>query len=877
MSGQYIRILSWNHLNGANVHALFPVLEVTLDLEGVKDTPIDNIIKDELLRLLPTLKTQKCPRCSDEGFLKGKDTHLHIIQHIALTIQDLSGDDVSFGKSIIDSKNTSKLILEYNYEELVDHAVDKSVELYNRILDGEKDLDGFVNIIIKKAQNIYMRQKIGPSTKAILDAAKKHDIPFKHIQKDYSLYSLGWGVKKKRIWGPVTSETSMISSDIAQNKLLTKKIFYETGFPVPRGEIVTSKEEAVQSAEKLSYPVIIKPVDGHHGEGVLGDIISKEEAEEAFEIAKDYSNKLLLEEHIPGDDFRFLIIDNEVKAVAKRIPAHVTGDGRSTIEELVEKENEDPKRGEGHQSVLTNLRLGKEEIRFLRTRGFIPESVPDKGEKIFLRVGGNLSTGGISEDYTERIHPELEKIIERASKVIGMDLAGIDIVAEDVTSHPDDMRWGIIEVNASPGLRMHTNPALGTPINVGVDIIDHLYPHKDGRIPLVAVTGTNGKTTTSRLIEWIARGSGFKTGMAVTGGIYLDGDQIVDGDTTGPWSARVVLDNPEIEYAVLETARGGIVRKGLGFDKSTVSVVTNIREDHLGMDGLETLDDIFEVKSLLLRVTQEDGYCVFNGNDDYAEQLLQRCNGTPIVFALEKDETVESFIEDGITTFLVEGKNIVVIESGDNECLAKITDIPYLMGGAKMMLEDTLAAMAASYASGFSKEEIVDNLKVFTMDENMNPGRLNIYELEKSLIVLDYAHNIDGIKALGDYVNHLPGGRKVIAFTIPGDRSDDFIKKCGKEAAELFDMVVCTENQEIARGRGDGEICNLVAQGALENGGNVPINISDKMEAVKFVLENKGPSDKLVLADLDVTSKDLTKILSENGLKGHLKPFNKEN
>ncbi|MGM0405404.1 MAG: cyanophycin synthetase [Thermoplasmatota archaeon] len=875
MSGQYIRISSLNHLKGANVHALFPVLKVTLDIENVKNKPVNTEIKEKLFNLLPILKTQGG---TSNEFLKGqKSSPSQIIIYTALAVQNMAGDVVSFGKVLSYSEYTSELVLEYDHEKLVDYAIEKAVDLYNKIADGERDLDGYVNSIIKKAQNIYARRKMGPSTKAILDAAKKHDIPFKHIQKDYSLYSLGWGVKKKRIWGPVTSETPMISSDIAQNKLLTKKILYETGFSVPRGEIVTSKEEAVKSAVKLSYPVIIKPLDGHHGEGVLGDIRSKKEAEEAFEIAKDYSDKLLLEEYIPGEDYRFLVIDNEVKAVARRIPAHVIGDGKSTIKELVEMENEDPRRGEGHQSVLTNLRLGKEEVRFLKTRGFIPESVPDKGEKIFLRVGGNLSTGGISEDYTERIHPELKKIIERASKVIGMDLAGIDIVAEDVTSHPDDMRWGIIEANASPGLRMHTNPTLGNPINVGEDIIDHLYPNKDGRIPLVAVTGTNGKTTTSRLIEWVARGRGFKTGMAVTGGIHLDGDKVVDGDTTGPWSARVVLDNPEVEYAVLETSRGGIVKKGLGFDKPSVSVVTNIREDHLGMDGLETLDDIFEVKSVLLKVTREDGYCVFNGNDDYAEQLLQRCNGTPIVFALERDKTVESFIQEGITTFLVEGESIVMIESGDKEYLAKIADIPYLMGGAKMMLENTLAAIAASHVSGLSKEVIIDNLKTFSMDEEKNPGRLNIFELEKSLVVLDYAHNIDGIKALGDYVGYLPGGRKVIAFTIPGDRSDNFIKKCGKKAAELFDMVVCTENQEITRGRGSGEICNLVAQGALENGGNVPINISDKMEAVKFVLENKNPGDKLVLADLDITSKDLTKILSENGLKGHLKTFNREN
>ncbi|MFO7792865.1 MAG: cyanophycin synthetase [Candidatus Saliniplasma sp.] len=867
-------------LEGPNIHALLPVLEVTLDLGDPKEvfsTLSSGRTKDLLLNYFPDLKDHRC----STGYkgrsierLEKRTYQDHVIEHLALVIQNLAGDDVSFGKSIHVSGSKYKVIIEYGHEELVTYAIDKAVEVCNRILQGEEDLEGNINSMIKKAENIYMKSKKGPSTKAILDAAKEFEIPYRHIQKEYSLYSLGWGIKKKRIWGPVTSETPMISSDIAQNKLVTKKILYETGFPVPEGEKVTSMGGAVKAAEKLRYPVIIKPVDGNHGGGVIGDIMSKKEVEEAFEITRQYSDTLLVEEHILGDDFRFLVIDDKVRAVAKRIPAHVVGDGKSSIEELVERENEDPRRGEGHQSVLTNIRLRKEEKRFLRTRSLSPDSVPNEGEKVYLRVGGNLSTGGISEDYTDRVHPKLKKIIEKASRIVGMDLAGIDIIAEDVTTHPDNMKWGIIEVNASPGLRMHTNPAIGESVDVGRYIIDHLYPNKEGRIPLVAVTGTNGKTTTSRLIEWIARRKGYGTGMAVTGGIYFDGEQFVEGDTTGPWSARVVLDNPEVGYAVLETARGGILRDGLGFDKSTVSVVTNIKEDHIGIDGIETLEDIFDVKSLLLKVTQKGGYCVFNGNDRFAERLLDRCRGIPFIFAVDKDDRVSFFIEQDIKTLVIEDSSIVLYDDGEPEILVDIADIPYLMDGVRMWLENTLAAMAASYASGIPMESIIESLKNFSMDEEMNPGRANTFEFEDSFVVLDYAHNIDGIKALGEYSDHLPGGTTMIALTVPGDRDDEFIRECGKEAGEIFDIVICTENEKVMRGRNEGDICNLIARGVLDNGGNTPITIPNKFKAVEFALENRDIGDKLIFADLDMTSEDISNILSKNGDNHRLKPFN---
>ncbi|MBS3817777.1 MAG: cyanophycin synthetase, partial [Candidatus Thermoplasmatota archaeon] len=515
-----------------------------------------------------------------------------------------------------------------------------------------------------------------------------------------------------------------------------------------------------------------------------------------------------------------------------------------------------------HRCVLTKIEIGKEEERFLNRRGYTPQSVPEKDEKVFLRIGGNLSQGGTSVDWTEKVDPKIKWIIEKASKAIGLDIIGIDVISEDLTCTPSETTWDIIEVNASPGLRMHTDPCSGESRDVGEKIIEGLYPSGNGRIPVVAVTGTNGKTTTSRIIDWISRKAGHHTGLAVTGGIYSNGELVTEGDTTGPWSAGVVLNDKDIDFAVLETARGGILRRGLGFDKCDVSVLTNIREDHLGIDGLESLEDIFRVKSVILEATDEDGACVINANDDFAEKAMEKARGLPVLFGYETNELMREYRKIGGIVFTVDAEKLIMYEEGKRKEIMEINEIPFIIGDVKMLLEDALAASAAAYSSGISTDLIREGLKTFEMNSEMNPGRLNTYDYNGSKIILDYAHNVDGLEALGEFIDAVPGERTIASFTVPGDREDDFIMQCGRESARWFDVLVCTENPRVMRGRENGEIAEMLARGVGRDGGKVPITIPNRERAIRFLLENSKNYDKLVIADLDIDEEELMSFIS---------------
>ena len=652
---------------------------------------------------------------------------------------------------------------------------------------------------------------------------------------------------------------------ITFDKDLTKRFLDQNGFPVPRGGVANSLEEAVEVAENLSFPLVVKPKGGNHGEGVVGDLRNKREVIGAYEIANKYSEKVIVEDYIDGDDYRFLVIDNELKAVAKREPAHVIGDGNSSIKELVEKVNKDPRRGEGHEKVLTKISLEKEELMTLSEQGYTVEDIPNKGEKVLLRTGGNLSTGGTSVNYSNKVHDSFKKIVERMSKILGMDIVGIDIIANDITIPSSEANWGVIEANTSPGLRMHLSPGIGESIPVGKEIIDYLYPKGDGRIPLIAITGTNGKTTVARMIEWVARNQEYTTGMTVTGGIYKNNERIVKGDTTGPWSANVVLNDPEIDFAVLETARGGILRRGLGFDRCNVGVVTNIGKDHLGVDNLQDKEDLFWIKSLILEATEKDGYCIINANDNYTERLIEKANGKPILFSTERNNLVNKHIEQQKTVFVHEKGSIYSYINDEKNHLTNVNDLPYLEGGAEMLIEDTLSTISACYSVGIKPKKTIESLKTFELDEEKNPGRMNKLQINDLKIVLDYAHNPDSLKALGEYANHLKAKRKIIVFTAPGDRRDDLIKECGEEMTEWFDEIIVTENpnpeMNMMRGRNEGEISKLINEGIREKGKEPNSTYNNVENAVKHAIEITNPEDLLILADLDLTKEKLKKII----------------
>ncbi len=857
-----ITIVKNGCMEGPNVFALFPVLEGIIDLDEWSETPSTPTCAERLIHVLPELKDHKCSRGHTGGFIErlNEGTYPeHIIEHVALALQNKVGCDVAYGKSKRYDDTLYQIALEYDYKPVASSALRGAVELVNSLLSGEKselELQDIVDKTVEEEKELIKKSKLGPSTSALLEAARRRGIPFDRQHDEFNLYSLGWGKNRKMIWGPVTSETNLMGSDIAQDKELTKQILYRSCFPVPDGEIVDSLERAVEVSESLGYPVVMKPLKGHHGEGVVGDLRNKEEVERAYDITRSYSSEILVERYLHGEDFRFLVVDGKITAVAKRIPPYVVGDGGSTIRQLVDIINQDPMRSEGHTSLLTKIELGKEELLYLDNIGMDPETIPGKGEKVYLRSGGNLSTGGTSIDVTDIVDEHYIQEIERLGKMIGMDVVGVDVIAEDITEYDEKANWGIIELNASPGLRMHLYPTEGKSRDVAEEIVDSLFPEGDGRIPVVSITGTNGKTTTSRMIEWMARRDGFSTGLTVTGGIYINGRKICEGDTTGPWSAEVVLNSRDVDFAVLETARGGIVKRGLGFDSCNVSVVTNIREDHIGLDGIYDLEDLYRVKSLVVDVTDKNGYVVLNGEDDYCEKLMKRSSAEVVLFSTEINDLVEDHIRNGGVVFTEKDGSIVYYDGQIETQLIDIPELPFMKTYSKMMIENTLASIAAAFSSGIGFDTIRFSLMEFKFDEKMNPGRLNMYEFGPLRMVLDYAHNPDCFRALGEYVSNLEKNRSLIVFSMPGDRDDEFIKSCSKVVSEKFDIVICTENIDILRGRKEGEIAEILRKGLVENN-CAGFTIDEMGEAIDFALDIAQKDDLVVLADLDITRDDL--------------------
>lgn len=869
-----IEVVDTRFYEGPNVHALFPVFESRVDLGDLEEIPSNPLFAEKLVNLFPELAEHSCSKGYPGGFIERMNEGTypgHIIEHTTIAIQNMVGVPVSYGKCRKQKDGLYRIVVEYDYKNMANTAFKGAVKVVNDLLvdlSNYENLTGYVEGLIEDVKYQIRREKPGPSTKSILDAAKERKIPFKRIHDDFSLYSLGWGKNRKMIWGPVTSDTPLIGSDIGKEKDICKNVLLEYEFPVPRGYIAYSMEDALEIAEDIGYPVVLKPDRGHHGEGVEVNLKNSDELKEAYRITNEYSEYVLVEKYLQGNDYRILLIGNKVAAVAKRIPAHVVGNGTSSLEELVQLTNQDPARGEGHSGLLTKLSLGEEELACLKRQGITPKYVPKEGETIYLRNVANLSTGGTAEDHTYELNSGLKRVLEKVSKVIGMDVMGIDIIADDITKSPDEMNWGIIEVNASPGLRMHLSPTKGEPRPVGRYIVDNLFPEGNGRVPVIAITGTNGKTTTARLAEWIARNQGYHTGLAVTGGIYSAGHKFEDGDTTGPWSAGMVLKDPDVDFAVLETARGGMVKRGLGFDRCSVSVVTNIREDHIGLNGIDDLDDLFWVKSLVVEATEKDGYCVINANDDFAERLISKAKGKPVLFSVKYNQLINEHVKTGNTAFVYEGSKLVKYEKGERTEIVDVNDVPFLLGGVEMMVENGLAAIASTYSTGIKLEVILTALSTFKMDEEMNPGRMNIFEVDGKKVIVDYAHNPDAVRALGELVSHIPAERKIIVFAGVGNRKDESLKKCGAEISRWFEDIVITENPKVLRGRPIGQMSSIIAD-SVRNEGKEPIVKNDIREAIPFAVHEATKDDLVILADLDLESDDIEDILrSSTQLEG---------
>ncbi|WP_336734793.1 cyanophycin synthetase, partial [Chryseobacterium sp. VD8] len=672
-------------LRGPNIWSIRrkKLIQMRLDLEEMENFPTNKIdgFRERIEKLIPSLFSHRCSEGVEGGFFHRIETGTwmgHVIEHIALEIQTLAGMDVGFGRTR-ETKTPGVYNVVFNYieENAGIYAAEESVKIAEALITGEEyDL----NACIKKLKEIRERVRLGPSTGSIVEEAVSRRIPWIRLGTN-SLVQLGYGVNQQRFQATITGNTSSIAVDIACNKELTKKMLHDAAIPVPIGDLIVDEEGLGSVIRKIGYPVVIKPLDGNHGKGSSINVNDWESAKTGLEHAQKYSRKVIVEKYIIGYDFRVLVINNKMVAAARRVPAHVVGDGELNLQQLIDKENKDPRRGYGHENVLTEILIDKDTTELLEKLQYTLETVPQKGEVVYLKSTANLSTGGTSIDVTDMVHPENITMAERISKIIGLDVCGIDIMAENLTQPLKESGGAIIEVNAAPGFRMHLAPSEGLPRNVAAPVVDMLYPQgKPFTIPIIAVTGTNGKTTTTRLISHIVKSNGYRVGFTTSDGIYIQNTMLTKGDTTGPLSAEFILKDPTVEFAVLETARGGILRSGLGFSQCDIGVLTNIKEDHLGMNDIHNLKDLTRVKRVVLDSVKKNGWSVMNADDEYSMRIVNDLHSNVAIFSMDENNPhIKKFAKEGKITCVYE-EGFVTIKKGDWKIrIGKAKDFPITM------------------------------------------------------------------------------------------------------------------------------------------------------------------------------------------------------
>ncbi|MBA2688253.1 MAG: cyanophycin synthetase, partial [Gemmatimonadaceae bacterium] len=773
-------------LRGPNYWRLAPVIACDVRLGGLEQLSSAEIpgFNDRLLAAVPSLHEHPCTRGGPGGFVERlqEGTHIpHILEHVALELQTLAGNDVSFGRVVPSGdEGVWWLIVAYEEEEVGLRAMQNAVEIVRSCISGaEFDAEK----LVASLQELYEDVRLGPSTAAIVEEARRRGIPVRRLNA-HSLVQLGLGKNLRRIQSTVTDYTSSIGVEIAQDKDDTKRVLGNIGLPVPQGDVARSIEDAVQIAEDIGYPVILKPLDASHGRGISGRLGDVAALRANWDRAAEYGRRIVVEQFAEGRDHRVLVVNGRVVAAAERVPAHVIGTGRSTIRELIIEANKDPRRGFGHTKSLTRLPSDETTTRYLAQGGRNLDTVPDKGECINLRSTANLSTGGTSIDRTDEMHPDNITACEMAAGVIGLDIAGIDVLTQDISIPFRENNAVIIEVNAGPGIRMHTHPTEGQPRNVGAPIVDMLYPPgTEPTIPVIAVTGTNGKTTTVRLIAHLFRLGERVVGFTTTDGTYLQNRLVLEGDMTGPFSANIILSNPTVDIAVLETARGGILRAGLGFEEADVAVVLNVTADHLGLRGIHTVEQLADVKSVVPAVVKRAGHAILNADDPLVYAMRDRTPGDIVLFSVKPEGESEEFemhlSRNGIGARIE--NDLFVIRRGRLKIpIAPVRDVPLMLGGAaRFQRENILAAIATAYVQGMRYDDIRAGLLSFFPSPSLTPGRLNLMRVDKGRVLVDYAHNAAAIAGLMDFVRNLDATRRIGVITAPGDRRDEDLRNVG--------------------------------------------------------------------------------------------------
>ncbi|HLM62145.1 MAG TPA: cyanophycin synthetase, partial [Pyrinomonadaceae bacterium] len=721
---------------------------------------------------------------------------------------------------------------------------------------------------ITEAKDIAADTELGPSALAIVEAAERRGIPWTR-ENVYSLIQLGYGKNRRNVQAAMTDGTGIIGVDLAGNKDLTKQRLWDFSIPVPDGEIVRTEKEAVEALEDIGAPVVVKPLDGRQGKGVSLNLKTPEEVIEAFHIAREYSRKVLVEELFEGKNYRVLVVDGKMVAASERVPCGVFGDGEHTVSELIEIENQNPMRGEGHEKPLTKIKVDPIILSALRKEGWQMEDVPPSGERVSLCAGMNLSTGGTARDVTDEVHPSVKSLCERAARIIDLDICGVDLVIEDISAPIPKEKGGVIEINAAPGLRMHAFPSEGKPRDVGGAIVEMLYPKgKEARIPIISITGTNGKTTVTRMISHILNDGNRTIGTTTSTGIYLNGELIVEGDTTGPISAKTVLGDKAVEVAVLETARGGIVRRGLAYDWSDISVLTNVSEDHIGQDDIESVDDLIRIKALIAERVRPGGTLILNADDENSRRALERekvkeIDKQIVYFSLdENNPRLQKHLEQGGTAYVTKNDFIVEIIGQEVFPIVEPERIPVTLGGtADFQTANAMAAIAACRAFGMSREEIVNRLQTFRNDAD-NPGRNNLYKVGKGYALVDYGHNPDGFAAICRMASKWKGKKITGIISVAGDREDRIVREAAKVAAGCFHRVIATEDID-RRGREPGEIPMLLCETiSSENPEKICEIVADETEAfAKAIREIE--EDEVIVIFYDKLS-PILKILEQN-------------
>ncbi len=812
-----MRIETIRALPGPNIYIDRPVLLVRIELDELTEKESTDFpgFTECLLRLLPGLQEHHCAKGAPGGFIErlhGGTYFGHIVEHVTLELSGLAGVGANFGRTVwAGAPGRYDMIIEYRNEGACRYLVEVARELVEALVH---DRPFPLEEKLAQARDVVGRTELGPSTRAIVEAAQRRGIPWFRLTEG-SLVQLGQGIARRHILATQSDRTSIIAVEVACDKDLTKKLLKESAIPVPRGVVVRSREEARTASGSLVPPLAVKPGDGNQGKGISLRLMTAAEVADAYDRAAQISPAVVIEEFFTGRDYRVLVVDGKMVAASERVPAHVVGDGQSTIRRLIERENQNPLRGQGHEKALTLIQVDEGLLCFLQRSGRSLEDIPGPGERVFLCQTANLSTGGTAQDVTDIVHPQVARLCERAARLIGLDICGIDLIHPDIRQPLPVEGAGILEVNAAPGIRMHHHPSEGQPRDVGAAIIEMLYPNgATGRIPVVSITGTNGKTTVARMIGHTLASVGKVVGQTTTEGVWIDGHCVAEGDMTGFGSARLVLSDPTVEVAVLETARGGIVRRSLGYDWSDVGVLTNIQADHLGQDGIETIDDLVHIKSLVAERVREGGTLVLNADDERLAALPEhpRIRKLPrrlIWFSLTPENpVVRRHLAAGGSACLLKDGWLVLTDGNGEQRVIREASLPVTLGGtAKFQTANALAALAACQALGLRVEQMASALMSF--QSSHNNGRMNLYQVGRGYLLVDYGHNLGAFQALGGLTAAWSDRRVTGVFTVPGDRSDSLIDQAARMAARCFDRLIIREDEDL-RGRRSGEIAGLI-------------------------------------------------------------------